>query len=52
MTENAYSDAEVEAGPVVWPDPSPLSEWWETVMGLSTRAVNGGRRRDNHRLAG
>jgi hypothetical protein len=25
-------DFDVSQGSVVWPDPSPLSSWWEAVM--------------------
>ncbi|WP_162958122.1 hypothetical protein [Nocardia yunnanensis] len=36
-SENRYApapptDAETEAPVVVWPEPSPLRPWWETVM--------------------
>lgn len=37
-TEITVKDGDVDRiGPmVVWPDPSPLSAWWEQVMGLTT----------------
>ncbi|WP_276313979.1 hypothetical protein [Nocardia huaxiensis] len=42
-----------EPGPVfaVWPDPSPLSAWWERVMthGAPGPAARGGQDRKNAR---
>ncbi|WP_405181990.1 hypothetical protein OG225_13430 [Nocardia sp. NBC_01377] len=36
-----YSNAHIR-GAVVWPDPSPLSQWWDQVMGLPTRVDESG----------
>ncbi|WP_157978530.1 MULTISPECIES: hypothetical protein [Nocardia] len=41
MTKKPYSNAHIR-GAVVWPDPSPLSQWWAQVMGLPTRGDESG----------
>ncbi len=35
-------DAFSEMNPVVWPEPSPLDEWWQQIM--HGTAPKGGRR--------
>ncbi|WP_405177573.1 hypothetical protein OG225_25185 [Nocardia sp. NBC_01377] len=38
MTDNPQrKDIDTEEQPVKWPDPSPLADWWEQVMGLDKR---------------
>ncbi|WP_459546701.1 hypothetical protein [Nocardia sp. X0981] len=32
-----------QAEPVVWPDPSPVGDWWEEVMGMRGRTGPGNR---------
>lgn len=31
--ESQIPDGEEAASAVVWPDPSPLTSWWDDVMG-------------------
>lgn len=33
-----------QAEPVVWPDPSPVDDWWKEVMGMRGRTDSGHRR--------
>ncbi|MGN2639236.1 hypothetical protein ACWEKT_16425 [Nocardia takedensis] len=37
IDDSQRGDDSTDDRPVIWPDPSPLSGWWEKVMGMDAR---------------